>query len=694
MNHLMGLVCFFGLTNQLSGQVVLNDIFGRNLLGEEIILVDWEGHMANPAIQLDISPPPGGPFPFDVTLSANHARLYFNNPSIAGNSGPSKMLTFNDATKQEVFLSIFPDRAGGNEAYTLTVTSSLGTDVYDIKVIDQDSDTPVIDFDITYDYSEDSIYNLFDATKRTIAEEAGNDWAFFIEDMNFDQVAIGNEQTFIWQDDFAGGHWAPNSSAYQGFYLFVYGLHVAPHRSGAAPSVHAFHTIGGLNTNLRRSGGYHADPHGNFNTLMWNTAITDDTWYLATNLGGVPNDLYSIAMHEIGHAITFNPAYPNFLTFKTQGFIDDPEVVNYHGGTVPVDGDDHLHDGNFVLDRISKQGVFGSEYAVEMPLGRWLITKLNLLIMQAIGYDIKQTSAFQPLSIETNSLETGTSNVMYQDSVVAQGGIPFYRFSLASGNLPVGLTLNSFTGVISGVTSETGHFNFTVKVEDYDMLMVQKAYSFEITGAVADTCITIIATDLPLNISDNSTVTSEINVPFSGSINDVNIKNLQGDHTFVGDLTFTLVSPEGTPVVLIDNQCGGQNNFDVNLDDQAMNAIICEFNTGNIAQPDSSLSRLNDENPQGNWMLMVNDNATDDTGMLTNWSIEICGSFNFCQDMMALDQTPIPSGTYQAGTQLTSMGTIAGGSNVTFRTGDHAILNPNFEVESSGVFQIVLGPCN
>ena len=674
-------------------QVTVSDIFGRNLSGEEIILVDWEGHMANPAIKISVNPPPAGPFPFEVNLSANHSRLYFNNPSSAGSNGPTKMLTFNDATPQQVFLSIFPDRTDGNESYILSVSSSLGIDMYEIKVIDQDSSTTTIDFDILFDYSEDTLYHLFDATKKTIAERAANDWAFFIEDMNFDQVAFGNQQTFIWKDDFASGHWAHNSMAFQDFYLYMYGLHVGPHRSGAAPSVHAFHTIGGVNTDIRRSGAYHADPHGNFNTLMWDTNVTDDTWYLATNLGGVANDLYSIAMHEIGHALTFNAAYPKFSTFKTQGFIDDNDVVDYHGGNVPVDSDDHLNDGNFVLDRISRQGVFGSEYAQEMPLGRWLITKLNLLIMQAIGFDIKTTSAFDSLSIETTTLKSASINVMYRDSVIARGGIPFYRFTVASGNLPNGIELNSFTDVLSGTPSASGQFNFTIKVEDYDMLSVQKAYTMEIIPAV-DTCITFVASDLPLNISDNATISSKIDFPFSGKITDVNIKNLQGDHTFVGDLTFTLISPDGTSIILIQNKCGDQDNFDLNLDDQAMDIVMCDFNLGVTARPENSLSTLNDENPQGAWMLMVNDNDTGDTGSLNSWSIEICGAINFCEDVMVLDQTPIPGGKYQAATQLTSMGTIAAGTHITFQAGENVVLNPSFEVESTGLFEIMISPCN
>jgi hypothetical protein len=41
-------------------------------------------------------------------------------------------------------------------------------------------------------------------------------------------------------------------------------------------------------------------------------------------------------------------------------------------------------------------GAFGNEYHGQMPGGRWLITKLDLLYAQAIGYELRGTSAFKP----------------------------------------------------------------------------------------------------------------------------------------------------------------------------------------------------------------------------------------------------------------------------------------------------------
>jgi hypothetical protein len=71
-----------------------------------------------------------------------------------------------------------------------------------------------------------------------------------------------------------------------------------------------------------------------------------------------------------------------------------------------------------------------------------------------------------PLVIITTTLPPGTLNVSYSATLVAAGGAPPYTWSITSGSLPVGLTLDGNTGVISGTPTQTGTSNFTVEVTD------------------------------------------------------------------------------------------------------------------------------------------------------------------------------------------------------------------------------------
>lgn len=69
------------------------------------------------------------------------------------------------------------------------------------------------------------------------------------------------------------------------------------------------------------------------------------------------------------------------------------------------------------------------------------------------------------LQIVTDELPDGSVNVPYQKQLSASGGTTPYQWSIASGDLPDGITLNT-DGLIAGTASTTGAFLFKVKVID------------------------------------------------------------------------------------------------------------------------------------------------------------------------------------------------------------------------------------
>jgi len=82
-----------------------------------------------------------------------------------------------------------------------------------------------------------------------------------------------------------------------------------------------------------------------------------------------------------------------------------------------------------------------------------------------------------PLTIDTTS-PLPNCNVGTSCSVTlrASGGTPPYRWSLSSGALPAGLSLDSTTGAISGAPTATGTYNFTVRVTDNAQGTATKAF--------------------------------------------------------------------------------------------------------------------------------------------------------------------------------------------------------------------------
>jgi len=63
-------------------------------------------------------------------------------------------------------------------------------------------------------------------------------------------------------------------------------------------------------------------------------------------------------------------------------------------------------------------------------------------------------------------ISTGQVGVFYSSALAAAGGTPPYTFSIISGSLPSGLTLNATYGAVTGTPSTAGAFSFTAQVKD------------------------------------------------------------------------------------------------------------------------------------------------------------------------------------------------------------------------------------
>jgi hypothetical protein len=71
-----------------------------------------------------------------------------------------------------------------------------------------------------------------------------------------------------------------------------------------------------------------------------------------------------------------------------------------------------------------------------------------------------------PLSVVGGPLSPAPVNVTYHSQVPASGGTPPYSWTINSGNLPPGLTLDGATGFIDGTPTQNGTYNFVVKGTD------------------------------------------------------------------------------------------------------------------------------------------------------------------------------------------------------------------------------------
>jgi hypothetical protein len=451
-------------------QTTVKDIFGRTVNNCGITLIDWDGYIANPLLKYYFFPPTNAALPGSATLTANGARLYFETTSTVSSNGPSKTISLSSASVGvPVRMSIFPDRDSVDEDYTLTIVFTAAnnakqTNTVPIHVIDQDQQR-TNDFNATENFDKDVTGFFTNATRRVLVKQAIDDWCYFFTGMGLDKVAINAEQTYIWSNNFSGGYYVHNTNAYTGYLLYAYGTTNSTHRSGGEGSFNGgVQTSNGVPLTVKRSGGFEAEIYGNYNTLSWLFLTNENDWLATGNLGAETNDFYSIAHHEIGHAVIFNVGHPGFNTAKTNGGFTSAAVTNYFGGIVPIDASDHL---NGLIDPESGQGAFGYEYYGSIPRKRWIMTKLDLLCAQEVGYTLRNVSALAALTFTNTTLPQAYVGIAYSNSFSASGGVVVYVWDVVSGTLPAGMSLDSFTGALIGTPTTNGNFNFSVRVRDY-----------------------------------------------------------------------------------------------------------------------------------------------------------------------------------------------------------------------------------
>jgi subtilisin-like proprotein convertase family protein len=211
------------------------------------------------------------------------------------------------------------------------------------------------------------------------------------------------------------------------------------------------------------------------------------------------------------------------------------------------------------------------------------------------------------------------------------------------------------------------------------------------------TCFSMNSTNVPIEIpaAGAPIVFSTMTIPIQMTINDVNIINLQGAHSWVDDLKFSLIAPDGSERLFWDQPCGDHDNFNINFDDEgAPGNHPCPPINGLNYKPDNSLSFFDGKNTNGTWQMKVQDVANQDGGSLNAWGLRVCGTIT-CQ-LIVTQQSGTGAGSLPAAINCAQSGdTIyisAALANQTINIGAAPIvINKNVHIKALGAATNITG---
>lgn len=115
---------------------------------------------------------------------------------------------------------------------------------------------------------------------------------------------------------------------------------------------------------------------------------------------------------------------------------------------------------------ISQTGTFTAPHVSSSQFVRVIATSVVDPSARAGAFVAVSPAHNTPLAITASTLPGATAAVPYNASLTAAGGTLPYSWSVVSGSLPGGLQLNTATGEIAGMATQSGVFSFTAQVTD------------------------------------------------------------------------------------------------------------------------------------------------------------------------------------------------------------------------------------
>jgi FG-GAP repeat/Putative Ig domain len=203
----------------------------------------------------------------------------------------------------------------------------------------------------------------------------------------------------------------------------------------------------------------------------WSVAISGDTVVVGTlRGGGAINAPKGSAYVFVRSGETWSQQQ-ELTSSDVRSDADFGESVSISGDTIVVLGTDGVQAAAYVFARSG--GTWTERQKLTASDGDYFAGEVAISgATVVVGYYYK-SSAFvfecaecQAITLDPASLPNGVEGASYNRSVTASGGVGPYNYSVSSGSLPPGLSLDPATGSISGMPTMPGRYDFTITATD------------------------------------------------------------------------------------------------------------------------------------------------------------------------------------------------------------------------------------
>ncbi len=344
-----------------------------------------------------------------------------------------------------------------------------------------------------------------------------------------------------------------------------------------------------------------------------NFTITAPASTMAIAVNGAQN-LANCIGNDISYTLNYN-AYSGFngtTTFSVTGN-PDGSVVTFNPETITANGE-------VVMTVTTTDSAIADFYTIEITATSGAVTKTINVYLELIDPNFGELSLISPADNTTGVFSQATFD--WNDVTNAAG----YEIEIAGDE--------DFINIITDVIVTES--NYTTLLENsWEYFWRVRPIGEACAGSYSDSnkfttgiteCNDYTATDVPITVPDDSatTVNTVITATGDAPIQKVSVA-VDITHTWVSDLTVTLISPQGTEVQLFSDECDDADDVLAVFDDSGEILVCGETPVlSGMIQPSELLGTFNGELPEGEWTLEVTDSFNQDGGAINSWSLAIC----------------------------------------------------------------------